>query len=126
MKTTIIVLASLVLSACVTLPSPNQEKEADYGAFPQNYQDIARDYLMEELRDSTSIEIESISSPTKRWIGDELTGIKYGYLVCVKVNSKNFLGKMTGLRSDALLIRDDSVIDYTKDGKLISGMKLCD
>ena len=126
MKTTITILTILLLSACVTLPSPTQEKEADYGPFPENYQDIARDYLMAELRDPSSIEIKNTSQPIKQWIGDKLTGIKYGYLVCVQVNSKNLLGNLTGFRSDALLIRDDVVIDYVKDGQLISGMKLCD
>lgn len=126
MKTTIIVLASLFLSACVTLPSPTQEKEADYGTFPDNYQNIAKDYLMAELRDPSTIEIKEMTKPVKRWIGDKVTGISYGYLVCVEVNSKDFFGKLTGFRNDALLIRDDSVIDYVKSGKLISGMRLCD
>lgn len=126
MKTTIVTLTILLLSACVNLPSPSQEKEADYGAFPDNYQDITRDYLMLELRDPSSIEIKNTSQPIKQWIGDKLTGIYYGYLVCVEVNSKNLLGNLTGLRNDALLIRDDAVIDYVKDGELISGMKLCD
>ena len=124
MKTTMVMLTILFLSACVTLPSPTQEKEADYGAFPDNYQDIARDYLIRELRDPTSIEVKK--QPIKQWIGDKLTGIKYGYLVCVEVNSKNLLGNLSGLRTDALLIRDDVVIDYVEDAELISGMKLCD
>lgn len=126
MKTPIVVLALFLLSACVNLPSPTQEKDADYGAFPNNYKEIARDYLMSELRDPSSIEIKNVSEPSKQWIGDKFTGIKYGYLVCVEVNSKNLLGNLTGLRSDALLIRDDVVIDYVKDGELLSGMKLCD
>lgn len=126
MKIAIGVVASLLLSACVNLPGPSQEKEADYGAFPDNYQDIARTYLMAELRDPSSIDIQNISKPMKRWIGDKFTGIGYGYLVCVEVNSKNIFGNLTGLRKDALLIRDDAVIDYIKDGELISGMKLCD
>lgn len=126
MKITAIVLASLLLSACVNLPSPTQEKEADYGPFPQNYQDIAKEYLMSELRDPSTIEIGAISSPSKRWIGDKFTGIKYGFVVCVEVNSKNLLGKMSGFRTDAVLIRDNVVIDYINDGELLSGMKLCD
>lgn len=126
MKITIVALAILILSACVNLPSPTQEKDADYGAYPDNYQEIARDYLLKELRDPASIDIQSMSEPKKQWIGNKFTGIKYGYLVCVQVNSKNLLGNLTGLRSDALLIRDDVVIDYVKDGELISGMVLCD
>lgn len=126
MKTIIILVASVLLSACVTLPSPNQEKVADYGAFPDNYQDIARSYLMAELRDPASIEIDTMSAPIKRWIGDKFTGIHYGYLVCVKVNSKDLFGNLTGFRNDAVLIRDGFVVDYVKDGVMVSGMKLCD
>lgn len=126
MKTTIAIFAILLLSACVTLPSPSQEKEADYGEFPEDYQGITRDYLMLELRDPSSIEIRNMSTPKKQWIGDKFTGIKYGYLVCVEVNSKNILGNLSGFRNDAVLIRDGAVVEHVKDGELISGMKLCD
>ena len=122
-------LASLFvvfLSACSTLPSPNQEQNADYGPYPENYEEIAKGYLMAELRDPPSVEIGDITKPKKQWIGDKITGVKYGYLVCAQVNSKTLLGKMTGFRSDALLIRDGVVIDYVDEGELISGMKLCD
>lgn len=126
MKKFLLILTSLILSGCVNLPSPSQEKEADYGAFPDNYQNIARTYLMTELRDPSSIEIKEMTKPIKRWIGDKFTGINYGYLVCVDVNSKNLLGNLTGFRSDAVLIRNGSVVDYVKDGELVTGMKLCD
>lgn len=126
MKTTAIAFTSLLLSACATLPGPTQEKEADYGEFPENYQEITRSYLMAELRDPATIQINSMSSPIKRWIGDKLTGINYGYLVCVEVDSKNLFGNLTGMRNDAVLIRNGVVVDYVKDGEQISGMKLCD
>ena len=126
MKITLVILSCIILSACVNLPSPNQEKDADYGQFPDNYQDIAKSYLLAELRDPSSIEIKEMTRPIKRWIGDKVTGINYGYLVCVEVNSKNLFGNLTGFRNDAVLIRNGRVVDYVKDGELISGMKLCD
>ncbi|MGQ8365357.1 hypothetical protein [Glaciecola sp. 1036] len=126
MKLLLLCLIPLALVACTNLPSPTQTAEADYGAYPEDYEAIAKAYLMEELRDPDSIVIESISEPQKQWIGDKVTGIDYGYLVCAKVNSKNLFGNMTGFRSDAVLIRNGEVVEYAKDGKLLSGMKLCD
>lgn len=126
MKTIILTLVILLTAACTNLPSPSQEKQADYGAFPEDYQQLVRDYLMQELRDPPSVEIANMSYPKKRWIGDTLTGISYGYLICVKVNSKDFFGKLTGFRSDAVLIRNGFITEHVKDGELISGMKLCD
>jgi hypothetical protein len=116
----------LLVSACSTLPTPSQEETADYGSYPDNYQNVAKAYLMKELRDPSTIEIGEITRPKKQWIGDKFTGVKYGYLVCAKVNSKNLLGKMTGYRSDAVLIRDGVVIDHVQNGELFSGIKLCD
>nr|WP_136251290.1 hypothetical protein [Ningiella ruwaisensis] len=113
------------LFACSTLPSPKQEEAADYGPYPNDYETIAKNYLKTELRDPATIQFGEVSKPEKKWIGDKFTGVKYGYLVCVQVNSKNLLGKMTGFRSDAVLIRDGVVIDYVDEGELFSGMKLC-
>lgn len=115
----------LCLSACSTLPSPNEEKVADYGGYPDDYKHIAKSYLKAELRDPSSVIVGEITEPKKQWIGDKFTGIKYGYLVCAEVDSKNLFGKMTGMRTDALLIRDGVVIDYVNKGELFSGMKLC-
>ena len=125
MKYFLLLSLLLGLSACQNLPTPAQADNADYGAFPDTYKSIVRSYLMDELRDPASIEIRGMTEPKKRWIGDKVTGLKYGYLVCTEVNSKNIFNKLTGFRTDALLIRDNSVIDYIKDGKLISGMQLC-
>jgi hypothetical protein len=75
------VVTILYLSGCVTLSGPIQEKRADYGAFPDKYQDIAKDYLMTKLRDPSSFDIKNTTQSLKQWIGDKLTGIKYGYLV---------------------------------------------
>lgn len=116
----------MLMSACSTLPTPSQEETADYGSYPDNYQNVTKAYLMKSLRDPATIEIGEITMPKKQWIGDKFTGVKYGYLVCAQVNSKNILGKMTGYRSDAVLIRDGVVIDHVQNGELFSGIKLCD
>lgn len=121
----IFILTVILLSGCSTLPTPNQEKSADYGEYPTNYETIAKDYLMTKLREPESAEVGDITKPQKKWIGDKFTGVKYGYLVCAQVNSKELLGKMSGFRPDALLIRDGVVIDYVEGAELFSGMKLC-
>ncbi|WP_026375260.1 hypothetical protein [Aestuariibacter salexigens] len=126
MRYCLVFLFTLLIGACQSLPSPNETQDADYGAYPSNYQQIAEQYLRATLRDPDTIEFDGFAEPKRRWIGDKVTGIKYGYVVCVQVNSKNLFGNMTGFRSDTVLIRDGEVIDYVEDGELLSGMKLCD
>ena len=125
MRALTITLLAIFLTACQSLPTPNEADAADYGAYPENYEEIARNYLIAELRDPQSVQIKSFTEPKKRWIGDKVTGVEYGYLVCVEVNSKTLFGEMTGFRSDAVLIRNGEVVEYAEDGELISGMKLC-
>ncbi|MEM0909959.1 MAG: hypothetical protein AAGJ37_03235 [Pseudomonadota bacterium] len=125
MKVLLSTLLLVLLTGCQNLPSPNETNDANYGIYPDQYEGIAKNYLKTELRDPESVEFRGITEPRKHWIGDKVTGIKYGYLVCVDVNSKNVFGKMTGYRTDAVLIRDGDVIKHVRGGELISGMRLC-
>ncbi len=116
----------VIVSGCQNLPSPGQTESADYGPYPEDYKTITTNFLKSELKDPDKVETKEFSEPKKRWIGDTIRGTEFGYLICVEVNSANFFGNMTGWRTDALLIRNNEVIKYVKDGELLGGMKLCD
>ena len=87
-----------------------------YGEYPRDYQAIVTNWLQVRLIDPASARIEWSGQPRPA----DLPGPKgkrlYGYLVEVKVNSRNRFGTYTGLQKKALLIRDGVVIKATGFG----------
>ena len=117
-------LLGIVLAGCVSLPSAEQAAQADYGSYPSNYEQIVHAYFSVTLKDPDSAQYRSISSPRTFWIGDRITGAKYGYLVCANLNGKNSYGAYIGFQTDGLLIRDGVVIQYIEKGDWF-GRQMC-
>lgn len=117
MKKLTIVAMILLLSACAGLPTPQEAAKADYGAYPNNYEEIVRAYHRTYLRDPNTAQYSGFSAPTQLWIGDRFSGAKYGYGVCVTYNARNSYGGYVGVRTDAALIRNGVVIDYLPNGR---------
>ena len=124
MKTIVIAAILIVLSGCVSLPSPQEAAAADYGPIPTNYEEIVKTFYGNMLKDPGSAQYRNISSPRQYWLGDRFTGAKYGYLVCVTLNGKNSYGAYVGFKTDGLLINNDSVVLYVPDGMWF-GRQVC-
>lgn len=89
-----------------------QTKPADvalYGPYPTNYQEIAMKWLETKLLDPASARIEWEGEPTPADLGTKGQHL-YGWLVKVKVNSRNRFGGYTGKQTHTLLIRNGDVI----------------
>jgi hypothetical protein len=111
-------LAFLVLMACA-LPAwaaePTEiEIVADprvYGEFPKDYQGIITRWLAETLVDAPSAQIEWGGPPQAGSLPDKKSGkALFGYLVELRVNSRNRFGTYTGMQKRTILIRDGRVI----------------
>jgi len=98
---------------------------ADYGSYPNNYEEIVKNYYSRILKDPDSANYQSFTTPNMSYMGDRFDGTKYGYLVCATVNSKNSFGGYVGFSTDGLLIRNGSVIKYIEKGRLSSGKNVC-
>ena len=99
---------SLLLVACADLPQPtpieismSNVRSADYGVYPNDYEQQIRQYLNDTLLDPDSAKIR-IAPPRKVFkiyeTDDRPSQPKYYpcYLVCAEVNAKNTFGGYTG------------------------------
>jgi hypothetical protein len=105
-----------MLIGCVAAPTQKEVDSADYGIYPSNYEAVVKEFYSNILKDPYSAEYRNITGPKKFWLSDRSKGSRYGYLVCVTINAKNSYGAYVGYKTDGLLIRNDSVIQYLEKG----------
>lgn len=110
------VSALFVLGGCTSLPTPEQIRAADYGQYPENYEQIAKAFYDFSLKDPGSAQYRSISAPYKAYLGSRLDTTQYGWITCVTLNAKNSFGAYTGYSTDGLLIKNGSVIRHVPKG----------
>ena len=99
----------LFLLACATVPTPEQISEADYGSYPDNYQEIVKAYYSQRLFDPYSAHYRWIKPPSKGYFS-EFGQFKFGYIVFVGINAKNRMGGYVGEQQESILIKNDRVI----------------
>jgi hypothetical protein len=115
-------MALLVLLACATprlaRAEPTEiEVVADprvYGEFPKNYQEIVTQWLNTTLVDAPSAQIEWVAAPQPGSLPEKKGGkALFGYLVEIKINSRNRFGTYTGMQKHSILIRDGRILKAT-------------
>jgi len=88
-----------------------------YGEFPKNYQEIITQWLNSALVDAPSAQIEWVGTPTAGTLPEKKNGkALFGYLVEIRVNSRNRFGTYTGMQKHTILIRDGQVLKATGFG----------
>jgi PDZ domain len=96
-------------------PMPTQQEflSADYGSYPNDYENIIKNYMQDILKDPESARYTFLDSPKTGWNGK--TG--FGYFTCAYVNSKNSYGGYSGKRLAYFMIQNGKVTDsvYGKD-----------
>jgi len=99
------------LSNCAVRPSPEQIASADYGTYPENYQEIIKNYYSKVLSDPYGV--YTYENPTRAW--DSLGGLIFGWAVCGTLDAKNRAGIHAGVKSFYVLIRDNKIQrEYTE------------
>jgi hypothetical protein len=90
---------------------------AVYGEFPQSYQEIITQWLNTTLVDAASAKIEWLSGAKAGSLPEKKEGKAiFGYLVEIKINSRNRFGTYTGFQKHTVLIRDGRVVKATGFG----------
>ncbi|WP_298439215.1 hypothetical protein [Geobacter sp.] len=90
-----VALISLTGCAAIHKPSPEEVKNANYGSYPREYQEVIKSYFEQTLIDPYSAVYSRWRGPSKGYMYD-ITGAYFGYRVCVDVNAKNRMGGYTG------------------------------
>jgi hypothetical protein len=93
------------LSACVGAGD-------DPGPFPDDYQEIIKSYLHDNLKDPYSVQDLSISSPNNAstWTGLAYSGELTAWRSCVIYNAKNSFGGYIGIQQHTFWIRNGEVV----------------
>lgn len=93
---------------------------ADYGAFPQDYSQIIKDFMQTRLKDPYSAVyriMEPRKCPIRRQEDSSLESIVFYYCVEAYINSKNSYGGYAGESEYGFKIRNGQVLEYwTMDG----------
>ena len=114
----------LALSACASPPTQEQIATADYGSYPENYEQLVKDHYAKSLVDPYSVVYEHIAPPAKRMWGDRIDGAHYDYNVCVTLNAKNRMGGYVGAKTSAVMIHNGVVVQVIDDAVWF-GRSLC-
>jgi hypothetical protein len=114
MKKLAMLIFATAFAGCASLPSREEAASADYGAFPNEYEQIVKSYYETRLKDPESVRYRSISHPKIFWLGSRFSGARYGYMVCATLNAKNSYGAYVGFKTDGLLIRDGAIIQVVE------------
>jgi hypothetical protein len=96
MKMNLVVLPFVLLTAagCATRQPSPQFTDADYGALPSDYKQIAVEYIKNRLRDPDSAHIRVSDERPEKW--PEPVHKVPAYAVKLYVNAKNGFGGYTG------------------------------
>lgn len=109
----VLFLAFLLVSCARLQPvNPTIAANADYGEYPDKYEEIVKDYFSSRLKDPYSA-VYGIGKPYKAYLreaparGGEPSA--FGYIVEVGVNAKNSFGGYVGEQYYKLFIRNNFV-----------------
>ena len=105
-------LCILTVGGCAApRPTLQQAAAADYGVYPENYQEIIKAHLNETLFDPYSIRDLRMSKPEKGYAwGPVGRPPIYGYKCFVSFNCKNRMGGYIGKTMYYTLIRNGKII----------------
>lgn len=103
----LIIISTILISSCASKPTQEELNNADYGIYPENYQEIIVNHFSMRLKDPSSAQYSFLKEPEKQWYG---FGNVYGYGVCLTINAKNSYGGYTGQKLYFVMIRDGRLV----------------
>ena len=107
------ILSFLIGCATTNKLTPAQLASADYGMYPENYEQLVRDHFQHILFDPYSAQYEfeaPITGYTRKALILGGGPDKYGYIVTVYINAKNRFGGYVGSRKYQFLIKNGRII----------------
>jgi len=112
----------MLLSSCASLspvgsgfykPTEEEKASADYGPFPENYQELVKQYMQTQLKDPESARYRFEMKPYKgNTSAKSKEKVVYCWKVATYINAKNSYGGYTGEKLDFFEVRNGRVIGY--------------
>ena len=112
MKKYAVLMIALLLVSCVTgasfKPSPEQAANANFGDYPNNYEEIVKNHYADNLFDPYSA-VYTFNKPVKvRMAGGPSP---FAWAACGTINAKNRFGGYVGARNFLLKIHNGVVVN---------------
>ena len=112
----IIAVLIFLLYACASTPTAEELANADYGPYPNNYEQSIKNYAKRYLEDPDSAQWNFNSLPRQMW-SKYWGGVRYGYGVCTEINERRkSLSGYTGFRTHFFLIKNGRVVEHIHSG----------
>lgn len=104
----------LLLAGCATMPPPptvEQARNADFGKYPGDWQEITTNRINEDLIDPYSSRY-AFNGLEQGWlhVRDTPSGYMYVWVACGTVNAKNRMGGYVGANPFYVAIRNGVVV----------------
>lgn len=106
----ICVITALMLSSCAHRPTPAELSSADYGPYPENYEEIVKQGMMTQLYDPYSAQYMFQGTPEKKYLSRPLQDVIYGWGGFVLINAKNRMGGYVGATRFYYLIKNGHLV----------------
>ena len=132
LRTSILIATLSVISACATTPAPSSAGNVSFGEYPENYQEIVKDFLKNKpTRSPINLNsIEFLNEPNKFIFEPmQFSSERFGYRACALVGRKNARVSRTisSLKAHFFLINNGKVIHHLQDTGLVSlSTKFCE
>lgn len=112
MRTNIAALA--LLAGCgpmPTQPTDQQMNAANYGPPAQRAEQVIKAHYTQTLKDPDSAIFKPLGPPKQQWLASRADPVGvYGFMYCVTFNAKNAYGGYVGYKTDAFLMRGDTIV----------------
>lgn len=103
--------AAALAAGCKSPPTQAEMGAYDYGARPDNYEKLIRDYLSPKLVDPGGAKIEFKAGPRELYQQETtLRSLQYGWGVCVWVSEKSTSGAYDGPYPMVFFIREGKIV----------------
>ena len=103
-----ICLFALLMIGCATTPTRQEFETADYGSYPEKYEEIIKANYYPRLIDPYSA-MYDFYKPVKAW--NRLANV-FGWVVCGTINAKNRMGGYTGATPFYFLFKNNQIVTY--------------
>lgn len=105
------ILTTLIV-ACAKQPSFEEMATWDYGPYPEQYEEIVKNYMSRSLFDPYSAQYIFNGSPSKNYLMRPFGETLYGWHGTVSVNAKNRFGGYVGYHTFDYIIRYGTIIYF--------------
>lgn len=109
MKFVIVLFLCFSVVSCAARPKSEMILSADYGPYPDNYEQIIKDHYSTKLFDPYSA-VYTFNAKPRRDYDRVSSGVQFGWVVCGTINGKNRFGGYVGVQPFYTLIKNGRVI----------------